>query len=41
MLCTARHHAVPAALRYRLWHLSARLTSHARQRHLTIPTDWP
>lgn len=34
-------HAEPDTLRYRLWHLPARLTSHARQRRLAIPNTWP
>ena len=33
--------AEPATLRYRLWHLPARLASHARRRILRIPADWP
>jgi hypothetical protein len=34
-------HAEPDTLRYRLWHLPARLTRHARQRWLTISQTWP
>lgn len=33
--------AEPDTLRYRLWHLPAKLTTHARRRLLHIPTDWP
>jgi hypothetical protein len=33
--------AEPETLRHRLWHLPAKLTRHARQRHLTISPDWP
>lgn len=33
--------AEPATLRYRLWHLPAKLTRHARVRTLAIPHDWP
>jgi hypothetical protein len=33
--------AEPETLRYRLWHLPARLASHARRRILKIPADWP
>jgi len=33
--------AEPDTLRYRLWHLPARLTNHARQRWLTISNTWP
>jgi hypothetical protein len=33
--------AEPDTLRYRLWHLPARLTSHARRRWLKISHDWP
>jgi Transposase DDE domain group 1 len=33
--------AEPGTLRYRLWHLPARLTSHARRRWLKISHDWP
>jgi hypothetical protein len=34
-------HAEPDTLRYRLWHLPARLASHARRRWLAIPSSWP
>jgi hypothetical protein len=33
--------ADPDTLRYRIWHLPARLTHHARQRILKISPDWP
>jgi len=33
--------ADPDTLRYRIWHLPARLASHARQRTLAISADWP
>jgi hypothetical protein len=33
--------AEPQTLRYRLWHLPARLVTHARQRILKISPDWP
>lgn len=33
--------AEPGTLRYRLWHLPAKLTHHARRRWLTISTTWP
>lgn len=33
--------AEPETLRYRLWHLPARLISHARRRILRIPVSWP
>ena len=33
--------ANPPTLRYRVWHLPARLARHARQRILTISRDWP
>jgi Transposase DDE domain group 1 len=33
--------ANPDTLRYRVWHLPARLTRHARQRTLAISPDWP
>lgn len=33
--------AEPDTLRYRLWHLPAKLTTHARRRHLHIPDTWP
>jgi DDE family transposase len=34
-------HAEPDTLRYRLWHLPARLTHHARRRWLHISRSWP
>jgi Transposase DDE domain group 1 len=34
-------HADPGTLRYRIWHLPARLARHARQRVLSISSDWP
>jgi Transposase DDE domain group 1 len=33
--------ADPETLRYRVWHIPARLASHARQRILKISPDWP
>ena len=33
--------ADPDTLRYRVWHLPARLARHARQRTLAISPDWP
>ena len=33
--------ADPDTLRYRVWHLPARLARHARQRTLAISRDWP
>jgi hypothetical protein len=33
--------ADPGTLRYRVWHLPARLARHARQRTLAISPDWP
>lgn len=33
--------AAPDTLRYRIWHLPARLVRHARQRILKISPDWP
>jgi hypothetical protein len=33
--------ADPDTLRYRIWHLPARLAHHARQRTLKISPDWP
>ena len=33
--------AEPDTLRYRLWHLPARLVRHARKRNLKISPDWP
>jgi hypothetical protein len=32
--------ANPDTLRYRLWHLAARLARHARKRTLAISPDW-
>jgi hypothetical protein len=34
-------HAEPETLRYRLWHLPGKLTTHARRRRLTISDTWP
>jgi len=34
-------HAEPGTLRYRLLHLPAKLTTHARRRTLSIPETWP
>jgi hypothetical protein len=34
-------HAEPDTLRYRLLHLPAKLTTHARRRTLSIPNTWP
>jgi hypothetical protein len=34
-------HAEPDTLRYRLLHLPAKLTTHARRRTLSIPDTWP
>ncbi len=36
-------HAVcePKRLRYRLWHVAAKLTRHARRHILHLPADWP
>jgi hypothetical protein len=34
-------HADPETLRYRVWHIPARLARHARQRTLAIGPDWP
>lgn len=34
-------HAEPDTLRYRLWHIPAKLTTHARRRYLHIPNTWP
>ena len=31
----------PDTLRYRIWHIPARLARHARQRILKISPDWP
>jgi hypothetical protein len=33
--------ADPDTLRYRLWHIPARLARHARERVLKISPDWP
>jgi hypothetical protein len=33
--------ADPDTLRYRIWHIPARLAAHARQRTLGISPDWP
>ena len=33
--------ADPDTLRYRIWHIPARLARHARQRSLKISPDWP
>ena len=33
--------ADPETLRYRVWHIPARLSRHARERVLKISTDWP
>jgi hypothetical protein len=33
--------ADPGTLRYRIWHIPARLAHHARQRVLKISPDWP
>jgi hypothetical protein len=33
--------ADPDTLRYRIWHIPARLAHHARQRVLKISPDWP
>jgi len=33
--------AEPDTLRYRIWHIPARLARHARQRVLKISPDWP
>ncbi|MGH3259522.1 MAG: transposase, partial [Streptosporangiaceae bacterium] len=33
--------ATPGTLRYRIWHLPARLVRHARKRNLKISPDWP
>ncbi|QYC42085.1 hypothetical protein Nocox_22405 [Nonomuraea coxensis DSM 45129] len=34
-------HAEPNTMRYRLYHLPARLAAHARRRHLRIERTWP
>ena len=33
--------ADPDTLRYRVWHIPARLARHARERVLKISPDWP
>jgi hypothetical protein len=33
--------ATPDTLRYRIWHLPARLAAHARQRTLALSASWP
>lgn len=33
--------AEPDTLRYRLWHIPAKLTTHARRRYLHLPDTWP
>ena len=33
--------ATPDTLRYRVWHIPARLARHARRRVLKISPDWP
>jgi len=33
--------ADPETLRYRIWHIPARLARHARERVLKISSDWP
>ena len=39
--CADLRDAEPDTLRYRVWHLPARLVRHARQRILKISPDWP
>jgi hypothetical protein len=39
--CGDLKEAEPDTLRYRVWHLPARLVRHARQRVLKISPDWP
>ena len=39
--CEGLEDAEPDTLRYRLWHIPARLVRHARQRVLKISPDWP
>ena len=39
--CKDLQDAEPDTLRYRLWHIPARLVRHARQRILKISPDWP
>ena len=33
--------ANPGTLRYRIWHIPARLARHVRQRTFKISPDWP
>jgi len=39
--CDGLTDAEPDTLRYRIWHIPARLVHHARQRILKISPDWP
>jgi len=39
--CGGLQDAEPDTLRYRIWHIPARLVRHARQRVLKISPDWP
>jgi hypothetical protein len=39
--CGGLEDAEPDTLRYRIWHIPARLVRHARQRILKISPDWP
>jgi hypothetical protein len=39
--CDDLREAEPDTLRYRIWHIPARLAHHARQRILKISPDWP
>jgi hypothetical protein len=39
--CADLKEAEPDTLRYRIWHIPARLAHHARQRVLKISQDWP
>jgi Transposase DDE domain group 1 len=39
--CADLREAEPDTLRYRIWHIPARLVHHARQRILKISPDWP
>ncbi|MGO9082032.1 MAG: IS1380 family transposase [Streptosporangiaceae bacterium] len=39
--CEDLREAEPDTLRYRIWHIPARLAHHARQRILKISPDWP
>jgi len=39
--CHGLDDAEPDTLRYRIWHIPARLVRHARQRVLKISPDWP